>query len=115
MEALQQFLTRQRRVTPPSIPGLLRPGNIDLYSRPQVNNPDGSTSTVRSISFADKPNGHEILIPTVVGGRVVSNADAINNYYRTGQHLGMFANAQYATRYANELHNDYAKGRYKTR
>ena len=66
-------------------------GNIDLYNRPPVQNEDGSTSTVRSLSFQDE-DGREVLIPTVVGDRVVSDEEAIQHYLQTRQHLGKFAN-----------------------
>jgi len=88
--------------TPTAAPGLLTPGNIDLTNRPRVTNPDGSISTVRSMSINE--NGKEILIPTVVNGRVVSDREAIAAYHKTGQHLGIFDSAQAATAYAQKLH-----------
>jgi hypothetical protein len=93
--------------------GLLELGNIDLYSRPEVKNPDGSTSTVRSISV--NMNGREYLIPTVIGNRIVPNDEAIKHFRKTGQHLGVFDSPASATAYANQLHNDYASGKYKAR
>lgn len=81
--------------------GLVQPGNIDLNNRPVVPNPDGSVSTVRSISIG--VNGKTVLIPTVVGGRVVSNDEAIQNFRQTGQHLGVFADEPSATAYAQQL------------
>lgn len=91
---------------PPPI-GLLAVGNIDVGTRPAVNNPDGSVSTVRSISIND--NGKEILIPTVVNGRVVSNSDAIAAYRKTGQHLGVFDTPEHATAFAQNLHQQEAQ------
>jgi hypothetical protein len=87
--------------------GMIEPGNIQLKGRPQVKNADGSISTVRSIGV--NIDGREMLIPTVVNGRVVSNDDAIKNYKDTGQHLGIFKDPAASTRYAIDLHNKEAK------
>ena len=80
-------------------------GNIDLYARPQVKNPDGSISTVRSMSFND--GSKEIVIPTVSDdGRIMTNNEAIDNYYKTGKYLGKFNTVDEATKYAEQLHNE---------
>lgn len=83
------------------------PGNIDLTNRPQVHNPDGSTSTVLSMSFNE--DGKEILVPRISDdGRVLSNQEAIDQYHRTGKHLGIFGSPEEATTYAQQLHQDQA-------
>lgn len=83
-------------------------GNIDLSNRPRVKNADGSTSTVRSMSFGDD-QGNEILVPTVVNGKVVSDKEAIDNYRQTGQHLGKFKSVDAANKFAQTLHESEAK------
>ena len=90
-----------------AIKGMLEPGNIDLSNRPQVKNPDGSISTVRSIGV--NINGKEVLIPTVVNGKVVSNKDAIEHYRKTGEHLGVFETPEDSTNYAIALHEKEAQ------
>jgi hypothetical protein len=82
-------------------------GNIDLHDRPVVNNEDGSISTVRSMSFSD--NGQEILVPTVVNGRLLSSDDAIAEYHKTGKYLGKFKTIKEANNYAERLHKKQQK------
>jgi len=88
---------------PKNSPGLLEPGNIDLANRPQVKNSDGSVSTVRSLGV--NIDGKEVLIPTVVGNRVLSDEEAIANYRKTGEHLGKFDTVAHANAFAEKLHN----------
>lgn len=85
-------------------PGLMEQGNIDLANRPVVRNPDGSYSTVRSMSFEDN-SGREILVPTVSpDGKILSNRDAMELYGKTGQNLGKFDTPKDADMYAEALH-----------
>lgn len=87
--------------------GMLKPGNIDIHHRPVAHNADGSISTVRSISIGT--DAGEVLIPTVVGGKVVSDAAAIRHYKATGEHLGIFKDAAAADAYAESLHEQQAR------
>jgi hypothetical protein len=84
------------------------PGNIDLFNRPKVKNADGSTSTVLSTSF--NINGAEVLLPTVSDdGRIMTDDEAVEQFKKTGKHLGIFDNPQDADAYASQLHEDQEK------
>ena len=91
-------------VTITNIKGLSEPGNIDLEARPQVKNKDGTFSTVRSIVVGI--DNKEVVIPTVVGDKVVSEQEAIANYRKTGEHLGKFNTIKDAEDYASKLHRE---------
>lgn len=87
--------------------GLIEQGNIDIASRPQVENPDGSVSTVRSVSI--EVDGRTYLIPTVSDdGQVLSDEASIASFEQTGRHLGAFASREAADAYAQTLHEDQA-------
>jgi hypothetical protein len=82
--------------------GLVEPGNIDVSKLPAVKNADGTYSTVKSMGV--NINGKEVLIPTVINGRVVSDKEAINHYLKTGKHLGVFSTPEESSAYAEKLH-----------
>lgn len=85
-------------------PGMLQSGNVDLEHRPIAKNPDGSYSTVRSMSFGGD-GGKEILVPTVSpDGTILSDDAAIDAYGKTGQTLGVFDTPEHADMYAGALH-----------
>jgi hypothetical protein len=106
-DALAQTIKRN---TPVATVGLKYPGNIDLYNRPHIPNPDGKVSTVRSASFG--LDGGETLIPTISDTALLSDKQSLAQYQRTGKHLGIFATPEDANAYAGQLHEDYESGKY---
>jgi hypothetical protein len=87
------------------------PGNVNLFSRPIVKNPDGSTSTVDSLGINVK--GKEVLIPQVSeDARHMSSDEAIEEYNKTGRNLGTFSSIPESNFYAEKLHNDMESGLY---
>lgn len=86
--------------------GLKIKGNIDILHRKAVQNADGSVSTVRTISIGT--DAGEVLIPTVIGGKVVSNKAAIQHFIQTNENFGTFASVATANLYAERLHQEQA-------
>jgi hypothetical protein len=87
--------------------GLIIRGNIDLTNRPQHTNPDGSISTVRTISFGE--DDFEVLIPTIADdGTLLTDDQAIALYHSTGKFFGKFDNSDDADVYSVALHNQQA-------
>jgi len=77
-------------------------GTIDISSRIPVQNADGSTSTLRTISIGTDEG--EVLIPTISpDGLVLTEEEAIRLYENTGQHLGIFSTPEEAIAYAEIL------------
>jgi hypothetical protein len=97
---------------PAPVPGLQEPGNINLYEQPRVPNPDGSVSTVDTISV--NLDGREVLLPRVTsdGRHLTTPEETVAEYRQTGRHLGIFDTPENATRFAQQVHEDYAAGVY---
>lgn len=85
-----------------AVPGMVAPGNIDLKNRPVFFGSDGTYGTERSFSIGTDKG--EVLIPQIVGGKLVSQQEAIEHYKRTGENLGTFATSAAADAYATQLH-----------
>lgn len=111
----------------PTAPGTQRPyslpttgeptekGNIDLYGQPEVKNPDGTTSTVHSRSY--NIDGQEVLLPAVTpdGRHLQTDDEIVEEYRKTGRHLGKFQTPAEATAYGSRLSQEYASGKYRER
>jgi hypothetical protein len=101
-----QFDSGQSQLPKPK--GMLEAGNINIHNRPVVHNPDGTISTVRTISINDGTG--EVLIPTVSeDGRIMSDREAMDTYGKTGKHFGKFDSPEDATAFAQNLHNEQAQ------
>jgi hypothetical protein len=86
-------------------PDLIEAGNIDLTNRPSVPIGDGRRASVRTTGF--NFGGKEVNLPTVSDdGRLLSNEEAIEQYKRTGRHLGVYKTPEGAARAAEALHLD---------
>jgi hypothetical protein len=83
--------------------GLKVSGNIDLTNRPVVANPDGSYSTEKS--FSRGTDKGEVLVPSIVNGRMLSQDEAWKHYTKTGEHMGIFDTPEHADTYAEKVHN----------
>lgn len=86
-----------------AFPKPITDGNLPLGVKYRVSNPDGSVSTVRTISIG--VDGGEVVIPTVLKGKIVSDEEAIAHYERTGANFGTFRNAKEAKAFSEWLHN----------
>ncbi len=85
-------------------PGMVKPGNIDIYNRPLVKNPKGGTSTAYSMGV--NLDGNEYLIPRVTDdGKILSEREAVAHFKKTGKHFGIFESPEASTQHAKYLHN----------
>ncbi len=101
---LAELLLKQLEISQAmGVPYVTESRNIDVSKLPQVQNRipgEGGISTVRSMGITE--DGNEVIIPTVVEGRLAPTAgeaekQGIKQYRRTGKHLG-----KYATRAASD-------------
>ena len=79
-------------------------GNIDLYNRPQIKMEDGSIATVMSLGFYDDRINKEVLATMVTEKGILTEEEAIEHYYQTGQYLGYFNSVEESNDYAWNLH-----------
>lgn len=85
-------------------PGMIKPGNIDIYNRPLVKNPKGGISTVYSMGV--NLDGKEYLIPRVTDeGKILNEDEAVKHFKKTGKHFGIFESPEASTQHAKYLHN----------
>lgn len=91
-----------------ALKSLVQQGTIDLTKRPKVRNPDGSYSTVRTMTITDD-QGRGINIPTVINNSVVNPEEAIEHFKKTKQHLGVYRTQQDALDAAQKLHEEQEK------
>ncbi len=99
--------------------GGLSMGDYDLttapkrgdYLLPDINRPsyiDEAGNKRSEYRMGKNIDGKETLIPTVVGGKQLSEDEALDRYYKTGLHMGQFNNpeeADYASRLRTARYN----------
>lgn len=85
----------------------IRRGTMPLGIRERVRNPDGSVSTVKTMSIGTDEG--EVLIPTVFNGRVNTPEASIARWRKTGQDFGAFSSPEDATAFALMLHRLHEK------
>jgi uncharacterized protein YbjQ (UPF0145 family) len=83
-------------------------GNIDLSATPRFENGDGTYTYYGGMVYNDPATGYALLIPTSakIDGQWMhlDQAQAIEQYRRTGRYLGAFKTATEAMAYSNQLH-----------
>lgn len=90
-----------------SAQGMIEKGNLDLLHRPQHKNDDGSISTVLSMGI--EADNKQVLIPRIdLLGKLMTEEEAVREFYRTGGHLGKFDTIENAEKYAKALHEQQA-------
>jgi hypothetical protein len=104
-----QQIATQKEIDTPKQPDYGK-GNVDLNDRPTIKNPDGSISTVYSMTFTND-DGTAVLVPGVRKGldRKMTSEEAWQWYKKTGEYLGKFKTEGEASKYAETLHEDQAK------
>lgn len=85
--------------------GIVHKKNIDLTKIKPVKN-GNDWSTILSTSFGTDLG--EVLLPTVVEGKIVSPEEAFKYYQKTGKHLGIYKDAKTAEAAARFYHNQEA-------
>ena len=91
------LLNQMEMAAASGVPYITEARNIDVTQLPEVQNRipgEGGISTVRSMGITE--DGKEVLIPTVIKGRLPASAEeaerkALEYYRRTGKHLGKYA------------------------
>jgi len=90
-------LWRSGRIATPEVQG-----NIDLDQREKVWGVGADYATVRTMTMEE--DGKTILLPTIVDGKQVSEGEAITQYHKTGEHLGVFNTQKQADKYDQAMH-----------
>tara|TARA_R110000823_G_scaffold315159_2_gene445947 strand:+ start:7897 stop:10626 length:2730 start_codon:yes stop_codon:yes gene_type:complete len=83
-------------------PGLIEKENINLANRKQLNNADGTESTVSTMTVGMDDKTY--LIPSVIDGKRLSQKEAINHFKKTKEHMGAFKTLKDADLYDEALH-----------
>ena len=105
---------QSRLVAQPTLEG------ANVWDRPIYRHPDGKGyGTTESFSFLDDKDNTETLVPMIINGKRLTQAQAVRHYRKTGEHLGKFKAGDYdgADAYGQALHEmqaQYVEQRYPT-
>jgi len=83
-------------------------GNIDTSSRKPIVLSNGEIGLFKPMAFRNA--GKVIVVPTITdGGKLLTESGAINKYFETGMHLGVFDNMSDAKIHIEELEKELLK------
>ena len=96
-------------ISPQNNPNMIEPPTDEIWDRPKVQNEDGTYSTAESITIDIDYKGQpaSVVIPTVYDGKHHTEEEAIERFFKTKLHFGIFKadNPKIVEEYSINVHN----------